>query len=100
MKPKANISIEITLCPEFEVALQPENQHNDKFQKLIQRFLEDCSLHEIDLTLVQFQLLVEAFFFKSIRTRPHHKQSGETTQTHHKHHQLRFPIGQDIFDLL
>jgi hypothetical protein len=100
MKPKATIQIEISVCPEFEIAPLHESSHSDKFQKLIQRFLEDCSLLEISLSLEQFQQITEAFFEKSIRTRPHHSQKEDLSQMTDKHYQLEFPIDQGIFDWL
>ena len=97
---KATVKITIDIAPSYALSPQLKCQKSYIYQKLIQRFLEDCMLHEISLSLDELQHLTEAFLERCIRTSlpPHEKQ--QEFQKTNQQHQLTFPIYEDLMDVL
>lgn len=101
MQPVGEVSIRVELSGSLNIPIQQnEPLKTRKFQKLTERFLEDCKLHEIVLTPEIFQQLSEAYFVDANRSNncPDKKllQSGMRC----KHFEYKIEVYPTVFDLM
>jgi|GEM_PF-4915374 len=97
---KATAKITIDIAPNYVLTPQLKCQKTYIYQRLIQRFLEDCKLHEISLGLDELQHLTEAFLEQCIRTSLSQNKNQQESQKTNQQHELIFPIYEDLMDIL
>lgn len=101
MQPVGEVSIRVELSGSLNIPIQQnEPLKTRKFQKLTERFLEDCKLHEIVLTPEIFQLLSEAYFVDANRSNNCPDKKLLQPRMRCKQFECKIEVYPTVFDLM
>lgn len=100
-QPLGVISIKVELTGNLNIPIQQnEPLKTRKFQKLTERFLEDCKLHEIALTPEIFQQLSKAYFEDINRSNSCQDKKLHQPCMRCKQFECKIEVYPDFFDLM
>lgn len=101
LQPVGIVSVNVELSGSLNIPIQQnEPLKTRKFQKLTERFLEDCKLHEIVLTPEIFQQLSEAYFVDANRSNSCPGKKLLQPRMRCKQFECKIEVYPTVFDLM